>query len=548
MMDSPSFRSLPFHRLPHQPGVFLKYVDSSADVLPFFRHPPTLEGIHLAVDDARLRPFPRRELAEILRSQNQRFGGGHPVRQAIEELEKPDSVAILTGQQVGLFAGPLLTIYKALTALRLSDDLRRDGINAVPIFWLASDDHDLAEIARMAAPGPGFETRMLDVREFLFGTTAVPPHPVGTIRLPGTIRQLVQTYCGSQPESAWGREFLAQLAECYAPGTTFAEAFGRLMALIFQGRGLILFDPRDSGAKRLSAPVLGSALQEATGLRAQLADRSRALQQSGMAAQVAVLPHSTLVFLEDEGGRRLLVTKELGFTLRDTGRMFFLDELLELTRSAPERFSPNVLLRPVVQDHLFPTVAYVGGPAEVSYFAQIEPLYQFYGRPMPVIWPRSSYTILDAGICATLDNLGLQLEDCFHGERHLLHTILKNRPAPFSDVLNGLGSYLDGSIARVTPNLVSTEPTLGPAADMVRRKLLHRIGSLQTKFLHFELRRDSALRQTVSQLLANCYPNGSLQERVLGAVPLLARFGPSMLDTLYEGIDTRSFGHRIVCP
>jgi len=544
-MRNDSVTGLLFDRIPRQPAVFLKYVGLSQDALSFYPHRPTLEALIRAADEVRPGVFPRQEIAEILRRQNESFGGSDPVRRAIADLAKPDSVAVVTGQQIGLFTGPILTVYKALTALRLSEELHRRGFNSVPIFWMASDDHDLAEITRLTIPGPGSELQVLDSRELLFGTTEMPPRPVGTIGLPETIRQVIDAY-GDSFVGEWSDEIRSRLTSACQPGTTLADAFGRLMAELFRDRGLILFDPRDAGAKMLATPVIQKALVETEMLRSQLAERSRALQDSGLEAQVAILPHSTMVFFEEEGERRLLVTRDGEFVSKDTSRHFQLEELLSLTESAPERFSPNVLLRPLVQDHLFPTVAYVGGPAEVSYFAEIEPLYRFYGRPMPVVWPRASFTILAAETRAAMERYALRLEDCFQGERHLVRQILKGQPARSEVLLAELAGCADRGIEELKPAVASADSSLGPAAETIRRKLLHRVSSLRAKFVSFELRQNSTLRGELLHLLNRCYPNGNLQERELGVHYLLAQLGPQLLDTLYGFVDLGSFTHQVV--
>jgi len=546
MTNTPSIRKLPFQSIPHQPGVFLQYIASAPAALSWYRHPPGRRALVEAARAALQNSFPRDALVEILTDQNDRFGSTAAVRQSIETLAKPDCVAVLTGQQAGLFAGPVLTIYKALTALRVSDELRRAGFNSVPVFWIASDDHDLAEAATLWIPGANHRTPMHDARERLFGIAALPPYPVGTIRLPEAITALTGEYAASFAAFEWGGRVRERLAIASTPGSTFSEAFGRVMADIFNARGLILFDPRDPRAKRLAAPVFSRALTEAPALRTLLDDRHRELQQAGLKPQVAVLPHTTLVFLEDQGERRLLRTGHGGFQQKETGRQFTTEEILRLTERQPDRFSPNVLLRPLVQDHLFPTAAYVGGPAEISYFAQVEPLYRFFDRPMPVLWPRSSFTILDKGSGEEMDRLGLQLEDFFPGERHIFRKILRAQPGSAEDLLERLSRDIAQKIETLTPSVAEVDGSLAAAADRARSKILHRIASLESRFVSSEIRRNLDLRNVVARLLQSCYPNGNLQERQLGAHYLLARDGPSLLDILYSSIEMEDFRHQIV--
>lgn len=545
MNRPPSVTGLPFRNLPHQPRLFLEYIDGSASVRDFYGHPPALESLHAAAAEISRLPFPRRDVAKILAEQNQAFGCGRPALLAVEHLAEPDSIAVLTGQQVGLFTGPVLAIYKALTALQLCAELRRSGHNAVPIFWMASDDHDLAEVTRIAICEPDSEMRIFDAREELFGAVEMPPYPVGEIILPEAITRVLSRYT-SALSGAWRAEIESRIASTYRPGSTLAEAFGRLMARLFADLGLVVFNPRAAQAKQLAAPVIGRALLDAPALHALSVERSRKLSSAGFHPQVTMAKRSTLVFLEEEGQRRLLIMGEDDFIMKQAGRHYSTSEMSALVEAAPERFSPNVLLRPVVQDHLFPTVAYVGGPAEISYFAQVEPLYRHFDRPMPVIWPRTSLTVLDPEVGAVLDRYGLTLEDCFHGHRHVVRRALRARPGRPQTLLADLERNVGGEMDALKSLMQKVDASLGPAADTARRKLIHRIASLETKFMNLELRQNDGLREEVLHVMNGCFPCGNLQEREIGVHHLLARLGPSLMNALYEAVDLRDLHHRIL--
>ena len=544
-MSSSTIQLLEYEKIPKQPPIFLKYLRQSDDILPYYQRRPTQEALSQTSAEICRLPFPRSEMADILLRQNELFGISDPMRRAVANLAKPNSIAVITGQQVGIFTGPALTIYKALMALRLREELCRRGFNAVAVFWMASDDHDLMEILHLPAPPQSSGVRAPDVRERLFGASALPPWPVGPIRMPGTIGEVINEYCESLAEPRRD-EIRSELAAAYRLGATFAEAFGRLMCGLFRERGLLIFDPRDGNAKRLASPVIRMALETAPMLRSRLSERSRALREIGLEPQIAILPRSTMVFREEGGERRLLLTGDHGFLLKDTLRQYGTAELSGLTESEPERFSPNVLLRPLVQDHLFPTAAYVGGPAEVSYFAQIDPLYRFYRRPAPVIWPRAGFTILDAEASESLDRHALRLEDCFQGKNNVVRKILQAEPGRAEVLLAGMRQRIEYEFEGLKPALTSMDISLGAAADTIRRKLLHGVASLQSRFVNFEMHRNASLDQEVSHLLDCCYPNSNLQERELGVHSLLARHGFSLLDTLYDCINPGIFAHRIV--
>lgn len=547
MGNVPAVKEFPFAGIPRQPALFLRYLACAHEALSFYRHPPTLDALHKAEPEVQGIRFAREALAEILIRQNESRGIDDSVRRAIDTLVRPRSVAVLTGQQVGVFTGPALTIYKALTAMSLSSHLRSRGIDAVPVFWMASDDHDLAEITRMTVAQPHGPAAALDARELIFGSTVMPPHPVGAIRIPESITRLIEIYCSSLsgPSAA---DIKSGIASTYLPGSTFSEAFGKLMAHIFRGRGLILFDPRDRDAKKLAGPVIRTALAMDRELRAALRSRENDLRTAGFAPQVTLQPRSTLVFLEEETGRRLLITGENDFAVKGTDQRFAPRELLRLADDEPWRFSPNVLLRPLVQDHLFPTIAYVGGPAEISYFAQLEPLYRFYGRPMPVVWPRSSFTVLDPESRTVLDQYGLALEDVLGVERFVLEKMRRRNPPAFEEPLSALKNLIEDHVAAIKPLVTAVDPSLGQAAETMRRKLLHRAESLHTKFLNHDLRRNSQLHHDALHLLNCSRPAGNLQERAINFFNLVARHGPSLIDTLYSLISPGSFTHKIVCP
>lgn len=546
MNQPPSVTALAFRTLPHQPGTFLEYLDWSPRAAAFYRRPPALSSVRETAEEKRGTASPRTEMAEILKEQNQSYGCCKATLRAIENLSRPGSVAVLTGQQIGFFAGPVLAVYKALTAVRLSDELRREGFNAVPVFWMASDDHDLAEITRIPVTDTGGSVRSFDFRETLFGARDLPPRPVGDIAIPEAVGEVISRYLDSLAGNRIS-EARSQIAAAYRPGISLADAFGQLMSRLFAGRGLVIFNPRARVAKQLALPVFERALADARALQALLAARSKDLIAAGLQPQVSSAPHATLVFLESDQQRRLLETGAGStVTVKQTGRRYAASELQALLHAAPERFSPNVLLRPILQDHLFPTVAYVGGPAEISYFAQVEPLYRHFNSPMPVVWPRGSFTVLLAETGSIMDRYGLSLEDCFQGKMHSAKRALQTLHGRPEELLTRMERNIDecleewGSMAR------QVNPSLKPAADTARRKLLHRTRSLKTKFANFELRRNHALNEDLEKLWNGAFPEGDLQERVIGVHYLLSRLGPSLMDAVYDAIDIHSFTHKIL--
>jgi uncharacterized protein YllA (UPF0747 family) len=260
----PTVKDIPFRSIPHQSALFLSYLDLSPNALRFFQNPPTMESLerHSREGLARIH-FRRREIASILRRQNECYGGDPETLRQIGYLEEPDCVAILTGQQVGLFTGPLYTIYKALTAIQIAADLKKRGIRAVPIFWMDSEDHDLAEVTCRTMQGPNNSVQVVDYRKALFGATDLPLQSVGSIQFPESICQVVRDFVNRFPDSTWKPEILSLLESTYKPGASLTQSFARLLSHIFRGYGLILFDPHDAEAKRLAAELFQRTLLDA---------------------------------------------------------------------------------------------------------------------------------------------------------------------------------------------------------------------------------------------------------------------------------------------
>jgi bacillithiol synthase len=543
----PRDADIPFRQIPRQSALFLNYLDLAPNALRFYRHAPTINSLEETARSTIAGKFPRKEIASILRRQNESFGADSATLTAITELEADDTVAILTGQQVGLFGGPLYTIYKAITAINLAAELRTRGIRAIPIFWMDTEDHDLAEVTHCTVLS-GSEIRARDYRKGLFGEFAPSTVSVGSIALPESIQQVLEDYISHLPDADWKPEVQLLLESTYKPVSSFGNSFAALMSRLFAGSGLIFFDPQDPEAKRLSSSLFQRALREADAIHSALVHRNRELEDSGFHAQVNILENSTVLFFSPDGQRRALERRHSGFILKGGDRAYSLPEMLESATLFPEKFSPNVLLRPLVQDHLFPTVAYAGGSSELAYFAQIEALYNLFGRPMPVIWPRNSFTLLEDDAGAEMNRFGISVLNCFDGKKSLTGSAARNSGfSKASDRLEELQNRLDQVLAEVRPGLQSVEPPLVQSLETARRKITHNMQLLKSRLIQFEAAQNSALPLAIDLIMNNCYPNQNLQEREFGVHQFLARHGHSLLDVIRSNSDAVNFSHRVIC-
>ena len=538
MMTTPmECHCIPQRELPQTTRLFATFLDEFPRVAKFFAHPPTEEGIARAADQIRHEGTPRVALVEILREQNRRFGADGATEHNLDRLAA-GATAIVTGQQVGLFTGPSYSIYKALSAVRVAAQMTERGVAAVPVFWLATEDHDLAEVNHTYWLGPSAVSR------FEIAGEGVAGQRVGEVRLGDAVREAVRI-AAEQLEGPHAEEVARALEESYQPEETFGSAFGRLMARLFAGQGIILLDPLDARLHRLAAPVYRRALEEHTALTQGLLARSKALERAGYHAQVKVPQRSTLLFLNVDGHRLPLRERNSGFAAGDSH--LSLAELMQAIESAPESITANVLLRPVVQDTLLPTAAYLGGPAEIAYFAQAEVVYRRLLGRMPAILPRAGFTLVEPRVARLLKKYGLEFHDLLRGRQRLR---AKMERAYLSKVLAARFETGEKSIRKLLGGLRGPlgklDKTLLGALDTAERKMLYQFGRLRGKAARARNFRTGVLDAHERQLTDALYPHHALQERVLCFLPLLAAHGPDLMAALSDRAGIGKTQHQVV--
>jgi bacillithiol biosynthesis cysteine-adding enzyme BshC len=529
---------IPAVDVPRTSALNAAYLEDFSAVAPFFAYPPTFASVVRAAGEARLDPQVRKQVVEVLRGQNRRFGAGAEVEASLDRLAS-GAVAIVTGQQVGLFSGPSYTIYKALTALRLAADLSAAGVEAVPVFWLATEDHDLAEVNHVFWP-----TRTGPERLELAVASSAEGRRVGEVQLGEGVKSLVERAAGmlEGPDAA---EMANALAQSYGSGETYGSAFGKLMARLFSGKGLILLDPMSDELHTLAAPVYRRALEQQKELQQDLLDRSKALERAGYHAQVKITDRNTLLFISVEGKRLPLRIRDQGFVLGNRGMS--LDEALQLFDASPESFSPNALLRPVIQDALLPTAAYVAGPAEIAYFAQAAVTYRRLLGRMPVIMPRESATLVEARVARLLRKYNLEFGDVLRGRRHLRSRMERALlPKALARRLDAGEQSLQKLLRGLRLPVSKLDQSLAGAFDTAERKMLYQFGKLRARAARSLALRSAVLDAHEREIAGALLPEGDLQERALCFLPMLAAHGAGLLDELSRKIAFGGAQHQVL--
>jgi bacillithiol biosynthesis cysteine-adding enzyme BshC len=506
--------------LPGTSQLFADFAYHFDRVSHFYQHDPhDPESFRRAAAQIQYPDDRRTAMVAALKAQN---GDSESLRR----LAQPGTVAVVTGQQVGLFSGPAYTIYKAMAAAQIARQLTASGIPAVPVFWLATEDHDFAEVNHTWVFGASGEPAALRVdapKEF-----AGKPKPVGGIPLPNPPLHELRAALAGLP---FTDEVMGLVDQAYKPRGTMGSGFRALLKTLLSKLDLLYLDPLDPAVRKIGAPFLAQALAAVPDLKAGFLARNKELADAGYHAQVYVDAKTSLFFLLEKDERAALRRKDSDFA--------------ELASRA-EQVSPNALLRPVWQDYLLPTVAYVGGPGELAYLAQSQVAYELLLGRMPVAMSRSGFTILDARSQKLLDRYHMTVTQVMTNEAALQARIAQSLvPDSVNKSLESTTSEVTRQIDRLQSSLATFDPTLAAAATKSRAKILYQLGKLGRKTAREILRRDHRAQSDARHLAAMLYPHKHPQERFYSILPFLAQHGLDLIDRLSDAVDPMCPDHRV---
>lgn len=507
--------SVPLGQMPGSSALFAAYVSGDGRAARFYRHGAfSVKGWLEAAREADSGGAPRAEVAEALR-------GANAGSDALETLAKPGVVAVVTGQQAGLFGGPAYTLYKALTAIHVARRLGAAGQPAVPVFWIASEDHDLDEVSHAHVFDTRLRTVRLDVDE-----SASRGRPVGGIAIQspplGALTTALEGFLH-------GRETAALVSECYRPGRTFAEAFRALLAALLRPYGVVFVDPLEPRLRRLAAPLLEKAWSLREELGEAVAARRAELEEAGFHAQVDVQDGAGLFLALEDGIRRKVGSRA--------------------AVGDPAQWSPNALLRPVMQDWLLPTAVYVGGPAEVAYFAQSAALYEKLLGRMPAVLPRAAFTLVDGRTRRLMKRFGVTLDDFLRGEEALVEAVAARlSPAELEREFSGAEATIGSALGRLGAALAGFDPTLGKAMERSRARIGWQLEKMRRKTARAALRKQAETEQQARHAFRLVSPERKLQERYYSFVAFLAQHGTGLLEQLLSATDALRPSHEVLAP
>ena len=430
---------------------------------------------------------------------------------------------------------------EALTAIRLAQWLSAEGLPSVPAFWLATEDHDLEEVAGTFSFGDDYEvTPLADP-----GIRPAPQASVGYVKLSQEVNTALSKFETLLPASESREQLMQDLRQCYQPGVTWGRAFGRFLARLFSRWGVVLLDALDKSIHALASKVYRQALLRSDDLRSKLRERSESLIRAGYHAQVHVGEDSTLLFVTENGNRLALRQRGQEFMVEE--RRFSPADLDGRLAERPLDFSANALLRPLVQDTLLPTIACIAGPSELAYHGQTRVLYPEFGRPGPVLFPRAGFTLIDPRVRKLLDKYRQGVEDVWRGDEHLRLKIAAVGFAPgWTERFDQAGQDFAKVLERLRADVEKIDPTLLEPLGHAQEKMKYQLDRLRDKVSRAAFERSDLLARHEQLLLRFITPQKDIQERQVTGAYFLGRAGYELLDRILAQIQTRSSDHQVL--
>lgn len=551
---------VPFNKLPTFQKLFLDYISPDEEefgkISGFFHASyRDNEEIFKVIDGKSHnynagRYFDKNTLIDILKRQNVTFGASEQTAANIELLADENTFAVVTGQQVGLYSGNFYTILKTITAIKLAADLktRFPQFNFVPVFWLESEDHDLEEadhiqlinrqneIVRVGYKEPEAEVEDTTIKKNLA--------PVGSIKFDEEINRINEELKNALIDTDFKEKIFQKIIEYYKEGSCFKDSFSMFLNWLFSDYGLIFIDCSDKEIKKLLTPVFEKELNTSPKMCEAIIHTSAELEKN---YDLQVKPKVINLFFIHNGNRLLIEPRDNNrFALKNSKRRFEQEELMNILFENPELFSPNVVLRPLCQDYLLPTVAYIGGPSEISYFAQLKPAYEHYDITMPVIYPRVSATVLENKVNKFLKNFDVKFEEIFDNKLLISKVVDKLSEIKIDDEMTKIEDELGRIFYDLKNVTAKVDKTLLNTVDSMKEKLMSGIETFKGKMINAQAKKSETTTSQIDKVTNNIFPLGSLQERVINVTYFLNKYNVAFIKKLFDELDVTSFEHQVI--
>ncbi len=530
------FLNLPFNKL------FQDYITNPQKLAPFFQtHPFSDDDLSAALDSYQFANN-RGKTVSLLKDFNKKFGAGKQTLQSVERLADENSVAIVTGQQLSLIGGPLFTVLKILSAIHIAQEWEKKfNITCVPVFWLADEDHDYDEISTLGFPLKD------DHKNITLSKESEIEQRVGDIKLDSRFDSFKQEVVESQFDTDFTDQLWRKIDDCYQPGKTVGEAFGRLILELFADHGLILAGSADEAIKKHLSSVLTKSVEGVNTQFESLEKKTRELISSGYHGQVH-LQHSNLFWIDEKENRTKLSFDEGKWSADGNGKTWTSDELIKDIEDQPERFSPNVFLRPILQNALLPGAAYIGGPGEISYYAQMKDFYRDFDLSMPVIVPRFSATLMESGIDRVFEKLPFEFSDYNNRIEDLESQFIEQSDSPdIESIFDRWKNNIDEVSNEPIEEVKEVDPTLEGTSEKAKATFFTDLDKLKGKVYRSVKDQEKTQLKRIRKIKTHLFPNGNLQEREVAFIYFMNKYGLDVWDDLLNALkDETPDSHKVI--
>ncbi|HET9369089.1 MAG TPA: bacillithiol biosynthesis cysteine-adding enzyme BshC [Vicinamibacterales bacterium] len=519
------------------------YAHDFASVAPLFAgNPADPQAWRDTIARVQRAPRDRARLASVVSAQLDRRQAPPEARAAAAALADARSVAIVTGQQAGLGGGPLYTLLKAVTALQLARRVSDGhGLPVVPIFWVDAEDHDWAEVRAAKILDASFELKTIALAD----VPGAGRLPMGSLVLDDGVETMIDELDASLAPTEFTAGLVAMLRRAYVAGATMSGAFASLIDRLLGRHGMVVFESSDPAAKPIVADLFAREIANPSRTATLAREGAAAMSALGHAPQVEPAEDAVALFYLDAGGRHAIKRSDAQFQIGDVSKPAA--ELRAEAETHPERFSPNVLLRPLVQDRLFPTICYVAGPSELAYQAQLKAIYAEFQVEPPLLYPRANATLLDSAAIRFLDKHALPIETFQAPDESALNRWLERQlPPSIEQTIADTSRQIRERIATIRETVAGVDPTLGGAVDTTLDKMLESLKTLQNKIVQASKKKDDTLRRQFLRTQRLTFPNGIPQERELSLVFFANRYGDALIDRLIDGLPLETGKHYVV--
>jgi bacillithiol biosynthesis cysteine-adding enzyme BshC len=536
-----SFSDIPGHQ-----NLFLDYLYEFDNIKKYFSHDfrdrENYLKVFKSISDSR--QDISKQVSSILSDQYASFKISDKTKNNIEQLANKNALAVVTGQQLGVLGGPLYTFHKIITTIKLSRQLseRYDDYNFIPIFWIEGDDHDFNEVRSIKINDEANNLVTIGYGEEIGEEDA--KQSVGLLELNESISELFNKLTGSLRDTEFKKPLIDNLKSFYAAGKSFKTSFKELIHSIFDEHGLVILDPQDKRLKELLKPIFKKEIEEFRNYTDKLVHTSAELEEI-YHAQVKVKPVN--LFLNVDDARYSIEPVENQFRLKRKRKTFEREELLEIAETEPDRFSPNVLLRPICQDYMLPTAFYVAGPSEISYFAQVKPLYSFFNILPPIIYPRSSATYVENSISKILDKYSISIGDLFIDVEDVKRSVIDSiSETSLDEVFADVSNEIELAFDRLKEKLFELDKQTADGSKKYRDKINHSLQELRGKAENVQKKKYEVTLRQIDRAAINLYPNSNLQERELNFVNFANKYGMDFINFIFDNLEINKFEHQVI--